>query len=517
MARLFLLLTFFASASVGFANPAHAAIDSADVTGGRLHGEVNNGLTAFKGVPFAAPPIADLRWRVPQPVVPWRGTREANTFAPACVQPWWEAPNPSSEDCLYLNVWTAAASAEERLPVMVWIHGGGFKVGMSWEKVSDGSKLAREGVVLVTIGYRLGAFGFLAHPELTRESGKGSGNYGLFDMVAALRWVQANIAQFGGDPTRVTIFGGSAGSIAISQLAIASAAKGLYARAIAQSGSLFLPDPVGDPNLSIATLGTAEQEGQAFFKSLGVSDLTSARRLPAEVIMKALQSHPRSAIALVNIDGDLVQDTNIRLFRQKRFNDTPVLMGFTSDEGGDPPTQTPAAAMQAELGLWPCSDPRVQAATTAVYPHASNAQAHKSIRYLYRDLGEGWPTWTWARMQTQQGHFPAYVYFFDVHGPDHPFGAWHAEDYPFVFGNFPKTPSARNVAVSALMRKYWINFATRGDPNGPGLPVWKRFDERSQSAMVFDQSPATRPLPDLPGLRAIDQILRCTDARHAGM
>src|ERR1700721_727734 len=227
---LAILFVFFCVAA---ANPSLAAIEYANITGGRVQGEVKDGVASFKGLPFAAPPIGERRWKIPQPVIAWSGVRKADTFAPACMQPWAGNPDPSlvNEDCLYLNVWTAAATAKERRPVMVWIHGGGLTNGMSWETLSHGTKLAPEGVVLVTIAYRLGAFGFLAHPELTRESGQASsGNYGLFDVVAALKWVQADIAPFGGDPSRVTIFGGSSGALMVSLLAGAPAAKGLFAR-----------------------------------------------------------------------------------------------------------------------------------------------------------------------------------------------------------------------------------------------------------------------------------------------
>jgi para-nitrobenzyl esterase len=172
-------------------------------------------------------------------------------------------------------------------------------------------------------------------------------------------------------------------------------------------------------------------------------------------------------------------------------------------------------SMKTEMGRWPCSDPQPQAAMAAAYPYETDAQARTSMRYLYRDFGVAWPIWTWARLQTEQGHNPAYVYVFDVHDPEHPFGAWHSSDYPFVFGNFPKPSTRRDEATSALIRKYWINFATNGDPNGPGLPVWKTFGERSQAAMVFDDSPDSRPLPNFAGLQALDAILRCANARHS--
>ena len=438
----------------------------------------------------------------------------ADTFAPACLQPW-DEPNPTREDCLYLNVWTAAASSKERLPVMVWIHGGGLKWGMSWQSLSYGNHLAREGVVLVTIAYRLGAMGFLAHPELTLESGKSSGNYGLYDVIAALQWVHANIAQFGGDPTRVTIFGGSAGGLAVGLLAGAPAAHGLFARAIAQSGSGFVPVHQNDPEhqFSPPTLSSAEKDGQALFKSLGVADLQSARRVSALAVLKASQAELRSAVGLAIIDGDLVRGFNIDLFEHQRFNDTPILIGFTSDEDGGPPEQATVDPVQAAISRWPCKDPRMQAAMAAAYPHATDAQARITIRHLNRDLEVAWPIWKWARLETTRGHNPAYVYVFDVHDREHPFGAPHASEYPYVFGNFsPQTPTARDAATSALMRKYWINFATRGDPNGPGLPVWKRFEQGSQAAMVFAERAGSRRLPNLEGLRALDGILRCANA-----
>jgi para-nitrobenzyl esterase len=221
------------SAAPGANNaPASAPgpINSADVTGGRLQGTVADGIASFKGIPFAAPPIGELRWHKPVAVIPWSGTRKADTYAPACIQPWGMDGVQPTEDCLYLNVWTGATSSGERRPVIVWIHGGGFRGGMSWERLSDGTRLAKEGVVVVNIAYRLGASGFLSHPDLARESGKSAGNYGLWDMIAALQWVQANIARFGGDPNRVTLVGGSAGGFAVSVMVGSPTAKGLFQR-----------------------------------------------------------------------------------------------------------------------------------------------------------------------------------------------------------------------------------------------------------------------------------------------
>jgi para-nitrobenzyl esterase len=499
----------------GAANPVHAAIEYAEVTGGRVQGEVHDGLASFKGLPFASPPVGALRWRVPQPVVAWSGVRKADTFAPACIQPWADNPNPNqlSEDCLYLNVWTAAVTAKERRPVMVWIHGGGLTGGMSWETLSHGTKLAPEGVVLVTIAYRLGALGFLAHSELTRESGRASGNYGLFDAVAALKWVQANIAQFGGDPSRVTIFGGSSGALIVSLLAGAPAAKDLFARAIAQGGSGFHPKAryprFIDP---LPSLRDAEARGADFFKSLGVSDLESARHLSAEAILKATDSAMSGFSP--TLDGDLLTGSNFELFQQRRFNDTPILVGFTSDEFGADPPKILADWLESVIERSRCTD--TQAAIAVAYPRTKDAATNTPTnmnRYLFRDFYVGWPAWTWARLQSTKGHNRAYVYFFDVHDREHSFGAPHATEYPFVFGNFPKPPSAGDAATSALMRQYWINFAAHGDPNGPGLPVWKAFDEGSQSAMVFDDSSGSRRLPNIDGLKLLDELQRCGTSR----
>ena len=506
---LWLAILFILSAAGSYR--AHAAIEYASITGGRVQGEVKDGLASFKGLPFAAPPVGPLRWRVPKPVVAWRGLRKADTFARACIQPWAGNPEPNlpSEDCLYLNVWTAAATPKERRPVMVWIHGGGLTNGMSWQNLSYGTKLAPEGAVLVTVAYRLGALGFLAHPELTRESGKGSGNYGFFDVVAALKWVQANIAQFGGDPSRVTIFGGSSGAFIVSLLAGAPAAKGLYQRAIAQGGAGFYArlDLIPRDLTPLPRLDDAEKRGDYFLKSLGVSDLTSARSLSAQAILNAPSYSPGFG---PTIDGVLVVGSNVDLFQQGKFNDTPILVGFTTDESGATPPKILVDWMDSVIARSGCQ--AAQAAIAKTYPRTNDAET-SMLRYLFRDFYVGWPAWEWTRLQSIKGRNHAYVYIFDVHGPEQPFGAWHAAEYPFVFGNFPKSPTPRDEAVSALMRQYWINFATHGDPNGPGLPVWKAFDEESQMAMVFSDSSHSQPLPNITGLKALDELLRCDVTR----
>jgi para-nitrobenzyl esterase len=486
------------------AGVAHAAIDYADVTGGRLKGVLEKDVAVFKGIPFAAPPVGALRWKVPQPVIPWRAVREANAFARPCAQTWFEQPNPTREDCLYLNVWTAAASSQERRPVMVWIHGGGLTNGWSWQYLAQGDRLAKEGVVVVTIAYRLGPLGFLAHPELSRESGKGSGNYGLYDMVAALQWVQANITQFGGDPSRVMVFGGSAGGVAISLLAGAPKAKGLFSRAADQGGGGFFARFGNTPEhpFPLPTLEEGEAAGVALFKRLGASDLKAAREISADAIMRAA-GRERLGVSAV-VDGDLLQGLNVDLFERGEFNDMPVLAGYTSDEVGDIPAKE-VDPLRAAIARSPCRESA--ASLLAAYPDPKT-----SNRYLVRDFALGWSQYTWARLQSTKGRNAAYVYFFDVHDDKRPHGAPHATENPYIFGTYPieKKTTARDVEISALMRRYWVNFAATGNPNSPGLPEWKAFDERTQDAMVFsNESVTSQRIPGADGIKAWDGVLRC--------
>lgn len=500
---------FVALFIVSAANAAHAALDSAHVTGGEIRGQILEDIGVFKGIPFAAPPIGKLRWQVPQPVTPWQGVRDAREFAPACIQPWHPAEQPQpSEDCLYLNIWTGAAAASERRPVIVWVHGGGLTGGMSWEKVSDGTHLAREGAIVVTIAYRLGAFGFFAHPDLTREHGKTSGNYGLHDIVAALTWVQQNIAAFGGDPDRVLLIGGSAGAAAISVLAGSPSAQGLYSRAAALGGAIFSAGVSDDPKYTFfyPTLRFYEKKGEALLSELGVSDLQAARNLPAAAILKATEGWPPK-YGIIR-DGELIVGANHQLFQQRRFNDVPTVIGYTSDEAGDPPPEVTRAAVEEDMRNLPCKHTH-DALEAAYGPLVDDEHTRTIVRQAMRDENAGWPAWTWARLQTKHGRSPVYAYFFDIHPADKPHGAPHATEYPYVFGNFANAHTERDLAASALIRRYLINFAANGDPNGAGVPEWKRFDETTSQVMVFDERPSSREWPKLAALKAFTPLLTC--------
>jgi para-nitrobenzyl esterase len=498
----------------------YAAVATADVTGGRLQGVVMEGIASFKGVPFAAPPTGENRWRSPQPVVPWTGVRKATAFAPACMQDTGMAarlgaPTTVSEDCLDLNVWTPAQTARDRLPVMVWIYGGAFVGGATNWPLYDGTHFARKGVVLVSVAYRVGPFGFLAHPALSRESGRGSGDYGLEDQIAGLKWVRDNIAKFGGDPHRVTVFGESAGGISVSMLAASPQAKGLYQRAISESGGSLTP-PHGGPGQGVPTLKTAEETGTAFLASLGAQDIKAARELPAEKILDASRQGRRGFWPV--LDGHVIVGDEFSLYEAGRFNDTPVLIGTNSDEGAAfTPAQVTAADYEKQIRATYGDKAEL---ILAANPHATDAQARTAAKNNFRDSVFAWSTWRWASLQSRHpGKGKAYLYYFDHRTPASPEGSSHASEIAFVFanlGNPGASPSDADKALSDLMISYWVNFAAQGDPNGPGLPAWPAFSDASPQVMHFDESSSARGgVPNLEQLKALDDYFAWRRAQAA--
>jgi para-nitrobenzyl esterase len=430
---------------------ASAAEARATVQQGALRGSMEEGIAVYRGVPFAAPPVGALRWRPPAPPAQWKGERDAKAYAPQCMQgaggpPGANSP-PTSEDCLYLNVWSPASSARDRLPVLVWIYGGGFSGGSATSPLTSGEVLARKGVVVISIGYRVGAMGFLAHPELTAESPHhSSGNYGLLDMVSALQWIRANVPAFGGDPARVTIFGQSAGGIAVSQLAASPLAKGLFAGAISQSGGSFAaPRPAGQPGENMRLLADAERQGQIVARSAGVATLAELRALPAETVLTAARGKgPTWPV----VDGWVLPSDQYPLYERGRFNDTPILVGYNSDEGASFPREQTAQDFRtnAQRRYGPFAERLLMS-----YP-APDGPLPRTARDLVRDAAFGWQTLTWARLQSLHGKSKAYVYFFDQH-PDHPAGspqadagAPHGREVAYVFGHLGglrnETPTA---------------------------------------------------------------------------
>lgn len=478
-----------------------------EVEGGIIQGTVTEDLVIYKGIPFGAPPVGDLRWKAPQPVEKWEGVLQATEYAPAPMQGG-EPASGKSEDCLYLNVWTPAKSPEEKLPVLVWIYGGGFSFGSTSDPVHNGEHLARKGVVLVSIAYRVGQLGFLAHPELSAENSMNvSGNYGLLDQIAGLKWIQDNIAAFGGDPDKVTIFGESAGGISVSMLCASPLAKGLFHGAISQSGGSFGPTrSISFPGENMKLLRQTEQEGVEYAQRAGVTSIEELRKIEADELPMGMGMGGAWPI----VDGYVVPDDQYKLYAAGKYNDVPVLIGYNSDEGlSFPSGRTPEDYISGVEGRFgPFADDLIKA-----YPAGEN-NVPRSARNLMRDAAFGWHTWSWARLQSKKGSSEVYLYYFDQHPPrtegtpefDH--GTPHGVDVPFVFMNLdaenPET-SESDLSVSEIMGTYWTNFAKYGHPNGEGVPNWPAFSDGNPAVMHLGPSASVGPVPDESALKVMDK------------
>lgn len=451
---------------------------------------------AFKGIPYAAAPVGDLRWQPPQPVEPWEGVRLAHKFPPRAMQVHvWDDmffyDDGPSEDCLYLNVWTAANRPTKPMPVMFWIHGGGFRAGSTSEPRQNGEVLARKGVLVVSLTYRMGVFGFYAHPELAAESPQGAtGNYGLMDMVAALEWVRDNIAEFGGDPNNVTIFGESAGSFAVSLLMASSTADGLFHKAIGQSGAAL--------GRVTPSREEAETKGVAFaeeaYPNMALADL---REVPAQVLLEAAEAFGRFS---PNIDGWFLRSQPGEVFARGSQSEVPLLAGWNLDEGG------PGAILGRETATLANYEARARAkfgdqaeAFLAAYPATDDAEALRAASDFGGDSFIGHGTWRWIEAHAGSGAVPVYRYLFDHPLPlpvdaakNQRARAAHSWEIEYVFGvidskDLPWRPE--DYTVSSLMMGYWTNFAKRGDPNGGGLPEWPVYQLPGRPVMHLKPEP----------------------------
>ena len=478
------------------------------VEDGLLQGSLEDGLTVYEGIPFAAPPVGDLRWKPPQPAAKWKGVRQATKFAPGPMQNG-NPPSGKSEDCLYLNIWTPAKSANDRIPVFVWIYGGGFNFGFTSDPNYNGANLAKKGVVLVSIAYRVGQLGFFVHPELTAESPHhASGNYGILDMIAGLKWVKKNIASFGGDPNKITIFGESAGGIAVSILCASPLAKGLFQGAISESGGNFGPPrPTTYPGENLKRLADAEKAGVEYAKSAGVSSIKELRKIPADKL-PAIRG-----LAWPIIDGWVIPDDQYKLYEAGKFNDTPILVGYNSDEGASfSPPKTPEEYI---TGVNKRYGPFAERLLKA-YP-TDSMTVPKTARDLMRDAAFGWHTWSWARLESKIGKSKVYYYYFDQH-PDYPkdsprygYGSPHGQDVAYVFEHLnassPQTTKT-DLKISEDMATYWTNFAIYGNPNGKGVPEWKAFSNTDPVVMYFNKTPHMGPVPSAKSLKVLDAYFK---------
>jgi para-nitrobenzyl esterase len=443
----------------------------------------NGKVKAFLVLPYAAPPVGPLRWRAPQPPAAWTGVRQAAQFSAHCAQLHFYddilfQDAGGSEDCLYLNVYAPAnAAPRAKLPVMFWIHGGNFDAGSASEPRHSGGALPQKGVVLVTVNYRLGVFGFLATSELAKEGGGAAGNYGLMDMIAALGWVKANIAAFGGDPANVTIFGESAGAYAVSELMASPLARGLFQKAIGESGSAF-------PR-SGASLPLAEnvQRGDRWLASLHENSIATLRTWNTESVIEAAKN--RIGGMPVYIDGKVLTEPIEATYAAGRQAQIPLLIGWNRDDS-DLPLQGMSAWRwrRIALDLFGARAERF----LELYPGRSDAEANRSAIDYGGDQFVVFPAWKWWEAQRKSSKEPIYRYRFDLPAPPSKFHAggfaFHSDEIEYVFGALDARPGARwrdqDRKMSALLMSYWTNFAKRGDPNGAGLPVWPKVDREEK-------------------------------------
>jgi para-nitrobenzyl esterase len=482
--RLVVCTAVLAVLTVAFAGTAQAQEPQTKIDTGSLKGKMQGNIRAFLGIPYAAPPVGDLRWKPPAPAIPWKGARAADTFGAHCMQ----GPiygdmvfrdSGGSEDCLTLNVWAPAQDKATKLPVMVWIYGGGYVAGSTSEARQDGQFLAARGVVVVSMNYRLGIFGFFTLPELAAESGRNSaGNYGLLDQVAALQWVRRNIAAFGGDPKNVTIFGESAGSFSVSALMASPLARGLFAKAIGESGAAFF-----SARMPFKSLDVREQQDSQFAASaLGTQSLKELRAIPAEKVLQAsLKSRDRGFRFGPDLDGYFLPEPLPAIFAAKKENQVPLLAGWNHDEGGFEATAN-LTAVEALQALARKEFGKKADDFLLLYPGGTDEQARRSYADFAGDRFIAWSTWRWLEAAAKTDK-PVYRYRFDRSLPNDAgkpdLGAYHSAEIEYVFGTLDsKTGRLWKKAdhqLSELMQQYWVNFARNGDPNGPDLPNWPMY------------------------------------------
>ena len=513
MARLLPLLATLgvcAGLALHAANPAPVT-----VSGGRLAGVSGRdpAVHVFKGVPYAAPPVGPRRWKAPEPAAAWTGVRSADRFAPACMQtvagsrlPWTEEfmhQGAVDEDCLYLNVWTPAARGARR-PVFVYFYGGGFNEGSGSVPIYDGEALAKKGLVVVTVTYRVGVFGFLAHPELAAESPRAaSGNYGLLDQVEALRWIQQNAAAFGGDPGNVTIAGQSAGAMSVYLLTASPRTRGLFHRAIVQSGPGALGGVASARGLARPRTPAAET-GVAFAKARGAASVQALRAKSARELMVPIAGTPAVRFGPV-VDGWLLTDDVDTVYAKGWQQDVPLLTGMNADEGSASAGygKISAAAFREQVRMR-YADRADQ--FLALYPASSDPEAGRNQVRSARE-GALVSLQRLAAERAATAKTPAFLYYFDhaIPWPAHPeYGAFHTSEVPYVFANLSllKRPwTAVDRRLADVVSSYWVQFATNGTPNRLGLPSWPAFTSASPAVMVLGAATGPRTMPDAPARR----------------
>jgi len=525
------------------ANPLEVHTDKGKVLGTLT---TDNQVRIFKGIPYAAPPVGPLRWQPPQPAPKWQGTLAATSFGHHCIQ---TNPFPDmsfldagpSEDCLTLNIWAPANAAPGKLPVMVWIHGGGYTAGSASEPRHDGQFLARHNVIIVTLNYRLGIFGFFTHPDLAAESPHhAAGNYGLLDQAAALAWVHHNISAFGGDPANITPFGESAGSFSVSSLMASPLSKTLIARAIGESGGAF-----HSSGLPYPTLAKTEADDAAFARTaLNATTLTDLRKLSADDLLKAAEAKttpPPPRFGPV-VDGYFLPQSVPEIFAAGQQAHVPLLAGWNADEVRSAVTMNPVPTTTATFTAQATKDfPTNSQQFLAVYPATTDAEALQSAGDYVSDRFIAYSTWAWLEAHVKTGQSPVYRYRFDLGSPGDKFhpaatGAFHSDDIEYVFGTLdtrqpptgqPSTIRPEDRTLSTQIQQYWTNFARTGNPNGipsgspspaaaspspataqttPTLPTWPTYNPPDWQVMHLDATSAAHPDTQRPRYLFLDSV-----------
>ena len=498
-----LMICCLASASIA-QEKTIISIETGKISGAQTD---DGAITAYKGIPFAAPPVGELRWKAPQPASPWQGIKACTRFSASPMQSppmpfsmWSEEflipKDPIGEDCLYLNVWTGTKNPSEKRPVLVWIYGGGFRSGGSACPIYDGEAMARKGIIFVSINYRVGIWGFFAHPGLAAD-GEKSGNFGLLDQIAALQWVKRNITAFGGDPEQVTIAGQSAGSMSVNALVASPLAKGLFNKAIAQSGASFTR---GNPSRM-----EAEAEVTRSLSTLGATTLQELKKISAADLLKKGNGNYRPYI-----DGHVLPDHIADIFQQGMQNKVSLLTGWNQDEGLMMSPMKNGADYRADIQKRFGEQSR---AIFMAYPGDTDEKAAQSQLDMARDMVFGLQNYRWGLMQVMQ-NLPAYVYRFTrivpATGEYKKFKAFHTGEVPYAYNNlkFVQRPwEPADHLLAEMMSDYWVNFIKTGNPNGKGLPTWPLFNEKEKTTFYFDVNSVAAPMKDFQLLETLYGVL----------
>ena len=501
-----------AIALLGLCADANALILHTKVAQGEISGVEHEGAALYKRIPYAEPPVGNLRWKAPVPKKSWDGVYESYEWGNRPPQP--IDPNqggaglPMSEDCLYLSVTTPASSPSDRLPVFVMIHGGAFLTG-SYTGTQE--SFVKEGIIYVSIEYRLGALGFLCHPELNKESEPGiSGNYGILDQILALQWIHDNIAAFGGDPEKVTIAGESAGGISVSILCGSPLCKGLFRGAISESGSSFWPVAESrNGNTGLCSVNAASAEGEAFQRHLGKKSIKQMRSLDFKTIVDSTRMETFWPV----VDGYVITDDQYKLYEKGAYNDVNVLIGFNSDEGSmfswPMPIDAYRARIQSIYGDWA---PGIE----KLYPVKEASDVRYALADIFRDGSFAWGTYAWGNLQSRTGKGKVYMYYFDQDSENTILrsprgGASHVAEMPFIYGydfggKSRMTPTEQH--MEQIMSRYWINFTKTGSPNADGLPYWTEYKQGESTVMIMRNGFTLDKMPNQEEMDFFEEFFR---------